>query len=144
MALVTIATVAIVLGSVVVRRVNWYRRSGWPSQANDTAAIFTASVGEHDGSADDIVFASKVLHERRHGVVVSIRSAANVVSIQRAWILSRAIHVWILQRVEHRTHVCTHRVKMLNVSVLVDCEIDDIICGATGEIDCALDLYWVA
>ena len=64
-------------------------------------------------------------------------------SKQRASLFSRC-DVWILQRVEHRTHVCTHRVKMLNVSVLVDCEIDDIICGATGEIDCALDLYRVA
>ena len=33
---------------------------------------------------------------------------------------------------------------MLNVSVLVDCKIDYIICGTSCKIDCALDLYRVA
>ena len=59
--MVTIATIAIVLGRVVVWRVGWCRWGGWRVQANDTATIFSAVVGEHDGSADDAVFASKVL-----------------------------------------------------------------------------------
>jgi len=65
-ALVTIATVAIVLGWVVVWRVGWCRWGGGRIQANDTAAIFAIIVAHHDGSADDAVFASKVLQERRH------------------------------------------------------------------------------
>ena len=65
MAVVTIATVAIVLGWVVVWRVDRCRWGGGRVQANDTAAIFGTIVGDHDGSADDAVFASKVLHESR-------------------------------------------------------------------------------
>ena len=33
---------------------------------------------------------------------------------------------------------------MHNVSVLVNCKIDYIICGTAAKIDCALDLYRVA
>ena len=64
MALVTIATVAIVLGWVVVWRVGRCRWGGGRIQANDTAAIYFQIV-EHDidGSADDAVWASKVLQE---------------------------------------------------------------------------------
>ena len=65
MASVTIATVAIVLGWVVVWRVGWCRWGGGRIQANDTAAIFGTIVVDHDGSADEAVFASKVLHESR-------------------------------------------------------------------------------
>ena len=61
----TIATIAIVLGRVVVWRVDWCRWGGWRIQANDTATVFTAVVGEHDGPTDDAVFASKVLQESR-------------------------------------------------------------------------------
>jgi len=65
-AVVTIATVAIVLGWVVVRRVAWSRWGGGRIQANDTASILGAVVADHDGSADDAVLSSKVLHESRH------------------------------------------------------------------------------
>ena len=66
MALVTIATVAIVLGWVVVWRVDRCRWGGGRIQANDTASILGAVVADHDGSADDAVLSSKVLHESRH------------------------------------------------------------------------------
>ena len=68
MALVTIATVAIVLGWVVMRRVGWCRWSWRSIQANDTAGILGAVLVDQDGSADETVLASKVLHERRHRV----------------------------------------------------------------------------
>ena len=45
-ALVTIATVAIVLGWVVVRRVGWGRWGGGRIQANDTATILDSVVGD--------------------------------------------------------------------------------------------------
>ena len=45
-ALVTIATVAIVLGWVVVRRVGWCRWGGGRIQANDTATILDLFVGD--------------------------------------------------------------------------------------------------
>ena len=66
MALVTIATVAIVLGWVVVWRVGFCRWGGGRIQANDTAAIYACFVvHDIDGSADDAVWASKVLQESR-------------------------------------------------------------------------------
>ena len=139
MALVTIATVAIVLGWVVVWRVGWCRWFGGSIQANDTATIFRAVVAEHDGSADDAVFAAKVQHESRLRVrffcgtsysVINLISSSDSHICQRASCL-RVCDVRILQGVEHWTNVGAHswiaRV-LSNVSVLVDAKRENIIC----------------
>ena len=131
MALVTIATVAIVLGWVVVGRISWCRRGGRRIQANDTATFWRAVVVEHDGSADETVFASKILQESGHRVCVRVGRNVNVMIIQRASPSSRCV-VRALQGVEDGTHVVTFLASILNdVSVLVDSHRDYIVCLPT-------------
>ena len=155
----TIATIAIVLGRVVVWRVDWCRWGGWRIQANDTATVFTAVVGEHDGSADDAVFASKVLQESRlrerffHKISDSsrrliIRRDSKV--SQRASFL-RVCDMRILQGVEHWTSVVarkwwTGHICNTEVSVLVDGKREDVsvVTATSGVHKIALDLNRVA
>ena len=154
MALVTIATVAIVLGWVVVWRVDRCRWGGGRIQANDTAAIFATIVVDHDGSADDAVFASKVLQESRLcKSSCHVTSNVNLSRGRDSQIVYRASSlrcgdVRILQGVEHGTNLIAHiRVVCSNVSVLMDGVRDNfIVCiGATrGVRVCALDLNRVA
>ena len=160
MALVTIATVAIVLGWVVMWRVGWCRWGGGRIKANDTASIFFSSraviVGEHDGSADEAVFATKVLHESRQrvrlfGFTVSVRSLSRCIESQichRASSL-RVCDVRILQGVVHWTNVGARRrraVVLSNVSVLVDSKRENITVVTARSVTryCALDLNRVA
>ena len=154
MALVTIATVAIVLGWVVVWRVGWCRWGGGRIQANDTAAIFGTIVGDHDGSADEAVLASKVLQESIHRessrhVTINFNLSRGIDSqiVYRASSLSYG-DVRILQRVEHWTNLGALIVGVQsNVSVLVDGVRDNFIgnIGATRVVRvCALDLNRVA
>jgi len=155
MALVTIATVAIVLGWVVVWRVDRCRWGGGRIQANDTAAIFATIVGDHDGSADDAVFASKVLQESRlckspclvSIIILNLSRGINSQIVYRASSL-RCGDVRVLQGVEHRTNLIAHIAGVQsNVSVLMDGVRDNFIVsiGATRVVRvCALDLNRVA
>ena len=155
----TIATIAIVLGRVVVWRVDWCRWGGWRIQANDTATVFTAVVGEHDGSTDDAVFASKVLQEsrlRQRFFLLTSDSSRSLISCsdskvsQRASFL-RVCDMRILQGVEHWTSVVarkwwTGHICNAEVSVLVDGKREDVtVVTATRGVDkIALDLNRVA
>ena len=158
-AMVTIATIAIVLGRVVVWRVGWCRWGGWRIQANDTATIFTAVVGEHDGSTDDAVFASKVQHKSRHRVRFFLQrsdSSRSLISCSDSKVIQRAsslrfCDMRILQGVEHWTSVVarirwTGHICNTEVSVLVDGKREDVtvVTATRGIRQIALDLNRVA
>ena len=120
---VAIAAVAIVLGWVIVRRVSWCGWSGRPIQANDTAACNCVDIVSchHNGSADDAVFASKVLQKCWHFVFIFRCRKISSMVIQCASLFRRC-HMGILQWVVHITHLVTNTVASRDVSVLVDCE----------------------
>ena len=149
MALVTIATVAIVLGWVVVRRVGWCYWGGRRIQTNNTATIRINFIKERDGSADDAVFASKVLQESSHLVRVSNLvpfESTKFVLCHRASSL-RVCDVRVLQGVEHWTNIGAHRRNtrvLSNVSVLVDGKLELLSFDWRVISICALDLNWVA
>ena len=145
MALVTIATVAIVLGWVVVGRISWCRRGGRRIQANDTAVIHNIFIGKHEGSADETTFAAKVLQERCLFVFIGSCVIDNRMSSKRASRFSRC-RVGILQWVEHRTYCFTDVIVIFDVTPLVESESECFIGTSTRTriIEVGLDLDRVA
>ena len=82
-AAVAIATVPVVLGWVVVWRVDWCHWRGWRIQANDAATLARAVHKYFDRPSNDAILASKVLQESflsERLLVVLIRASRNVVN----------------------------------------------------------------